>query len=348
MNKPYDIIVVIGRFQPLHNAHLELFEKSGKLAHKVIIIIGSAYAPRSPKNPWTADERYNMIRAVLRRSSKIIDSKFSIEYNIDTLYDDDGWIARVQNIVGRYSNPGDRIALLGYKKDADTARYLSMFPQWEYISHEAVEILNATDIRNLYFSDNYTQSWLTGVVPTPVLASLEQFKNTPEYQYILEEKRVIDAVVAEKSAYKYPIIAVTVDSVVVQSGHILLITRKSSPGKGLWALPGGYFDAEQDCEPLDGIIRELKEETCIDVPEKVLRGSVKEIRRFSAKGRSQLGRSITFAAHISLREGEWKLPRVKGSDDASVARWIPFVDVKREHLFDDHYDIISNFVPLVK
>jgi hypothetical protein len=27
--------------------------------------------------------------------------------------------------------------------------------------------------------------------------------------------------------------------------------------------------------PIDGILRELKEETCIDVPEKVLRGSVK-------------------------------------------------------------------------
>jgi bifunctional NMN adenylyltransferase/nudix hydrolase len=140
---------------------------------------------------------------------------------------------------------------------------------------------------------------------------------------------------------------VTCDAVVTQSGHILLIKRKSHPGKNLWALPGGYFDAVKDNTPLDGILRELDEETKIDVPKKVLRGCIKAERHFAAKDRSQLGRSITFAAHISLPGGEWKLPKVKGEDDALKAKWVPFVDVKRELLFDDHYDIITNFIPMV-
>jgi bifunctional NMN adenylyltransferase/nudix hydrolase len=37
----------------------------------------------------------------------------------------------------------------------------------------------------------------------------------------------------------YPVTFVTVDAVVVHSGHLLLVRRRSEPGRGLWALPGG-------------------------------------------------------------------------------------------------------------
>jgi bifunctional NMN adenylyltransferase/nudix hydrolase len=162
----------------------------------------------------------------------------------------------------------------------------------------------------------------------------------------MEGKRVVEDRRKPYDALPYPHVAVTADAVVTQCGHILLIKRRAHPGKDLWALPGGYFDAIKDDEPTDAIFRELKEETKIDVPEKVLRGSVKEIKTFSARGRSLLGRSITFAAHIPLLGGEYKLPKIKGSDDAIDAKWVPFSDVKKEMLFDDHYDIINYFVPL--
>ena len=32
MTKKYDAIVFIGRFQPLHNAHVEIIRKAGELA----------------------------------------------------------------------------------------------------------------------------------------------------------------------------------------------------------------------------------------------------------------------------------------------------------------------------
>ena len=348
MTKAYDTLVLIGRFQGPHKAHFELLEKAGKLAHQVILIIGSAYAPRSPKNPWTAEERHEMLTPEIQNIANFTNCEFVIEYNIDTLYDDDGWVTRVQDIVKRNTKEGDRIALIGHKKDEDTRAYLEMFPQWEYVDTNPVEVLNATDIRNLYFSDKFSPSYLTGVMPPSVISFLMKFKETEHYQNIVDEKKVIDAYKERYKVLPYPIVAVTCDAVVVQSGHILLVKRRAHPGRGLWALPGGYFDAISDSTPLDGIIRELKEETSIDVPEKVIRGCVKRLEHFSARGRSQLGRSITFAAHIVLSGGEWKLPKVKGTDDAEKARWVPFVDVKRELLFDDHYDIITHFIPLAK
>jgi bifunctional NMN adenylyltransferase/nudix hydrolase len=132
----------------------------------------------------------------------------------------------------------------------------------------------------------------------------------------------------------------TVDAVVVQSGHILLVKRGDMPGKGLWALPGGFLN--QDEKMLDGAIRELKEETKIKVPVPVLKGSIKESKTFDAPNRSSRGRTITQAFLIDLGVGE--LPKVKGSDDAEKAFWVPFNKVKQEKMFEDHFHIIDNFI----
>lgn len=348
MKKLYNALVLIGRFQGPHKAHFELLEQAGKLADLVIVIIGSAHAPRSPKNPWTVDERIQMLEGEIQRISNLTEAEYIFEPNVDTLYDDDGWVARVQEIVASNTMEGDRIGIIGYMKDAETARYLKMFPQWDYVPSSPVEVLNATDIRKLYFSPAYSPSWLAGVMPPSVMGFLEEFRNTEHYQNIMEEKKVIEGLQEMRKLFPYPLTMVTVDAVVAQSGHILLIKRGAHPGKGLWALPGGYFDAIKDDTPLDGILRELEEETKIDVPKKVLRGSVRTIKEFCARGRSQVGRSITFAAHITLLGGEWKLPKIKGSDDACDAKWFPFVDIDRSMLFDDHYDIITHFIPLIK
>jgi bifunctional NMN adenylyltransferase/nudix hydrolase len=146
-----------------------------------------------------------------------------------------------------------------------------------------------------------------------------------------------------KEAWKaapFPPTFMTVDAVVVQSGHILLVKRGDMPGKGLWALPGGFLNQEETM--LDGAIRELKEETKIKVPVPVLKGSIKESKTFDAPNRSSRGRTITQAFLIDLGVGE--LPKVKGSDDAEKAFWVPFNQVKQEKMFEDHHAIIDYFL----
>ena len=132
----------------------------------------------------------------------------------------------------------------------------------------------------------------------------------------------------------------TVDAVVVQSGHILLVKRGDMPGKGQLALPGGFLNQNETM--LDGAIRELKEETKIKVPVPVLKGSIKESKTFDAPNRSSRGRTITQAFFIDLGVGE--LPKVKGADDAEKAFWVPFNEVKQEKMFEDHFHIIDNFI----
>ena len=120
-----------------------------------------------------------------------------------------------------------------------------------------------------------------------------------------------------------------------------MIKRKSAPGEGLYALPGGFLN--QNERIVDGAIRELKEETKIKVPDKVLIGSIKAKEVFDAPDRSLRGRTITHAFYIEL--DDITPPKVKGSDDALVAEWIPLSNISgmQDKLFEDHGAIIQFF-----
>jgi bifunctional NMN adenylyltransferase/nudix hydrolase len=120
------------------------------------------------------------------------------------------------------------------------------------------------------------------------------------------------------------------------------VKRKFNPGKGLYALPGGFLKQTETLEA--GAIRELKEETGIKVHAPILKGHIIESKTFDHPGRSLRGRTITTAFYIKLPDGE--LPEVKGSDDAEVATWLPLMDVlgMEKEFFDDHSHIIRYFL----
>ena len=48
-----------------------------------------------------------------------------------------------------------------------------------------------------------------------------------------------------------------------ERGRVLLGRRAHDPGKGLWDLPGGFL--HEDEPPLDGLLREVREETGLEI-----------------------------------------------------------------------------------
>ena len=329
MSKKYNTLVLIGRFQPFHNAHLEIIKRSTALCDKLIVITGSAAQPRTYKNPFNSTERALMIKAATGGLSLNI----VIESNIDAIYNDQAWAVRVQGIVSKYRILGTKTAVIGHKKD-ESSFYLDMFPQWEYVDVEEIEPLSAVNIRDLYFKRNANMAFIRGVVPETTFNFLEKFIHTAEWHQIVAEREFVENYKKQYASLPYPPIFSTADAVVIQSGHVLMIRRRAEPGRGLWALPGGYVNANTDKSVEDAAIRELREETGIKVPAPVLRGNIVRSRVFDAIDRSPRGRIITHAFHIQLPDGE--LPKVKGSDDADKARWVPIADVRSEDCFEDH------------
>ena len=338
MSRKYDTLVLIGRFQPFHTAHLEIVKRATALADQIVIIVGSSFQPRTYKNPFTFEER----KAMIKSATAGLNIQVHVESNFDTMYNDQAWAVRVQGIVSRYRVLGGAgIGIIGHKKD-DSSFYLDMFPQWKLEEVPMFEPLNAKDIRDLYLRKHSHQGFIRNVVPAPVYDFLVDFTATEDYQQIIRERDFIAEHNKQYAGLRYPPIFSTADAVVICSGHVLMIKRRAEPGKGLWALPGGYVNAQTDKSVEAAMLRELREETMIKVPAPVLKGSIVRSKVFDAIDRSPRGRIITHAFHIILPDGE--LPKVKGSDDAEKARWVPIAEVRSDQCFEDHYEILQHFV----
>ena len=330
-----DIAVVIGRFQIPHEGHISLFKEAQKIANKLVIIVGSVGQPRTPKNPFTFAEREEMLEAILDE-----DFDYEILGVQDQRYNLQHWIVDVVNKVKSTFPQGwtdypPSVVLVGHEKDSSSF-YLDLFPQWKRHDVESVRKINATDIRNEYWNNQPSEHcvWET----TDFL--YDWMQNSQHYEDMVEEYIFLEEYKKPYKDLPYPPIFHTVDAVVVQSGHILLIKRKSAPGKGLWALPGGFVNPAETLK--DAMLRELVEETQIKLQRVILERSIKKQRTYDDPDRSQRGRTITEAFYIELSGHD--LPRVKGADDAEKAKWIPLNEVftMGDVIYEDHLDIIMN------
>ncbi|WP_321880270.1 bifunctional nicotinamide-nucleotide adenylyltransferase/Nudix hydroxylase [Paraburkholderia bannensis] len=335
----FDALIFIGRFQPPHRGHLDVLRRALSQATRVCILIGSTDRPRTIKDPFSYEERRQMILALLDEDER---ERVVVAPVQDSTYNDGDWLRWIQDAVA--SELGDttdrRIGLIGHEKDA-SSYYLRMFPQWEFVETEATEDISATEIREQLFAER-NNSFVSWAVPAPVHDWLEGFRTRPEFAQLKSEAEFIAGYQKAWAAAPYPVTFVTVDALVVHSGHILLVRRRSEPGRGLWALPGGFVNQDERLET--ACIRELREETGLKLPEPVLRGSIKDRQVFDHPQRSLRGRTITHAFLFHFPVGE--LPRVKGGDDADKARWVPLNTFARmrDVMFEDHFDIAYHFL----
>ena len=61
MNYTFDYLVFIGRFQPFHLAHMQTIKIALQQSQYVLLALGSAQNERNIKNPFSANEREQMI-----------------------------------------------------------------------------------------------------------------------------------------------------------------------------------------------------------------------------------------------------------------------------------------------
>jgi bifunctional NMN adenylyltransferase/nudix hydrolase len=238
--------------------------------------------------------------------------------------------------------PSEKISIVGRLKDR-TSYYIRMFPQWKCDEYIMKHPEDATAVRIAMFEDRMKD--VRALVPDSVYQYLEAWKKTEQFEWTLDEHLFYERY---KEMHKfanpdlpYRPMFVTTDAVVVQSGHVLVVRRRTSPGKGLLALPGGFLGGFDGIE--DSMLRELKEETKIQIPKDVLRGNIVSQRVFDHPDRSLRGRTITHGFCIHLRDGE--LAQVEGADDADKAFWIPLADLyeHEDKFFEDHVHIIRYF-----
>ena len=139
--------------------------------------------------------------------------------------------------------------------------------------------------------------------------------------------------------YKTP--SLTTDSIVLRKHKnddfhdILLVTRKNDPFKNCLAFPGGFVEYGED--PIQGCMRELKEETDLDGL---------DIELLTVRGnpnRDPRKHVVTIIYIVNVKEDA----EPKGGDDAKEAKFYPLAEIlktQKDKMSFDHYSIIEELI----
>ncbi|WP_174492984.1 nicotinate-nicotinamide nucleotide adenylyltransferase [Acinetobacter sp. Marseille-Q1623] len=172
----FDYLIYIGRFQPFHLAHMQTINIALAQSQNIILALGSAQNERNIKNPFSAEERENMI---LSNFSAENQKRIHFVHVID-VYNDVKWVKLVKSLVNEVVKPDDRVGLIGHFKD-ESSYYLQLFPEWKMVELDSLKgSISATPLREAYFQGEIKQAEF----PLGTVEFLQKFQHTDHYQQL--------------------------------------------------------------------------------------------------------------------------------------------------------------------
>lgn len=340
----YSTAHVIGRMQLPHSAHFELIRHALQRADQVQVILGSAFLAPSPVNPFSAEQRQQMLYAGLTQDES---ARVRFAWARDR-YDQAKWTTDINQTVQAHHNAcggAGRPLLVGHDKDA-TSSYLQWFPNMDLdMSAPRHPGLGATALRAQLLDSQPGQqpsAALRENVPADVLDWLLHWRASAAGEYVASYHRAVQAYNAKWGRGPFE----TADALITCNEHTLLV-RRGGDGDGVGidqlALPGGFLNDNES--PLDGALREAGEETRIielGISKQLLRDCSVSQHRFAHPRRSPRGLLRTTVTRIQLPSMA-SLPEVQSSSDTNVALWLPNAcrAAMEQEFFEDHANIIA-------
>lgn len=119
----------------------------------------------------------------------------------------------------------------------------------------------------------------------------------------------------------HPIVGV--GAVILDHGKLLLEKRGNEPAKGKWSIPGGVVELGESLE--DAVIRETKEETCLDVEAPRLIDVVYQVD-LDEEGRVKY-HFVIVDYFVTVKDGT-----AKAASDADELQWVALEEVENYNL----------------
>ena len=110
--------------------------------------------------------------------------------------------------------------------------------------------------------------------------------------------------------------------IVNDNDEMLVVRRAKEPAKGTLDLPGGFVDMYETVE--EGMIREIKEETGLDVQDIRYLFSSPNVYEYSGMGIHTLDMDFLVCVH---GDPDILKTTIRAADDAAEALWIPISDI---------------------
>lgn len=119
-----------------------------------------------------------------------------------------------------------------------------------------------------------------------------------------------------------------VQGILERDGRVLLARRANEPRRGHWDLPGGFLHETED--PLDGLRREFREETGLEIePVELMRIDIEPYD----------GRHVFSVTWIVRGEGE-----PAAADDVEELRWFAADELPEEMAFPGQEAVLRDWV----
>jgi nicotinamide-nucleotide adenylyltransferase len=167
--------LMIGRFQPFHNGHLQVIRWIAEREEQIIIGIGSAQESHTMSDPFTAGERYEMVHEALKnegigelfivpmedlnRNSLWVAHVISLSPSFDSVYTNN---PLVQELFEEYAPVKKVVSPPTFKRKVLTGRKIREFmvegKDWRsYVPGAVADVIERVDgverIRNIAGSD---------------------------------------------------------------------------------------------------------------------------------------------------------------------------------------------------
>ena len=177
--------------------------------------------------------------------------------------------------------------------------------------------------------------------------SIEDQALMKKYNMSLEDLTAVKSYHAQWADSPYPPVFITTDALVLCNGKVLLVKRGKPPFKGMWALPGGHLEIGETL--LDCAVRELWEETSLNVGAQSLKRDLHSIKVYDEPDRDPRGRFVSHCHFFNVsRVKDMPGLNSKGGDDTQAAQWFDYHTVTHMKLFLDHNRMVRDIIwPLV-
>lgn len=176
------LAVIIGRFQPFHNSHKALVDFAFTKAENVMLFLGSSGADLTLKNPFSNDERTQMIRKTFAAELRL---NTILTHGMPDHIEDRIWVAKIEKLAKEMAHDLD-VVLVGCKKD-ESSFYLDLFPYWDKALFEHDEKVSGTSVRHLFFNKHIGLDDIAPHVPNGTLQVLEELWNSKRRAKFMRE-----------------------------------------------------------------------------------------------------------------------------------------------------------------
>ena len=202
--------------------------------------------------------------------------------------------------------------------------------------HWVVPMVSSSQAR--YAMQNCPQCYTLRIPPVVIeyIRRNHLYNQVPTDEYNAIEQEELD----KYDPFQYPRPSVTVTSVMIYQGKVLLVQRRDFPYHDWWCLPGGFSNPKETYQMVG--IREVKEETCVTIDE----SEINLVGVYQPKDPRFTVHQQAWGYDIAIMVDLTNYREAVAADDAKAVKWVSIQEALNMPLAFHHNKLLADAINL--